>query len=133
MPGHKTISAEKQCLIAIWKMATPDSYRSICEKFNVGRATALKAVRRVTKAIVKLASIFIVWPEGDRAKEVMTGFAAISAFPKVIGAIDGTHINIKAPHVNPDSLFVTIKDDSRTVLLDMLDLSTINVFFAYLK
>lgn len=78
-------------------------YRSICEKFNVGRATALKAVRRVTKAIVKLAPIFIVWPEGDKAKEIMTGFAATSGFPKIIGAIDGTHINIKAPHVNPDS------------------------------
>ncbi|XP_067208240.1 putative nuclease HARBI1 isoform X2 [Linepithema humile] len=103
MPGHKTISAEKQFLIAIWKMATPDSYRSISEKFHVGKATALKAVRRVTKAIVKLAPIFIVWPKGDRAKEVMRGFAAVSAFPKAIGAIDGTHINIKAPRVNPDS------------------------------
>ena len=77
--------------------------RSTCERFDVGRATALKAVRRVTKTIVKLAPIFIVWPEGDRAKEIMTEFAAISAFPKIIGAIDGTHINIKAPHVNPES------------------------------
>lgn len=58
---------------------------------------------RVIKAIVKLASIFIVWSKGDRAKEIMTRFASISVFPKVIIAIDGTHINVKAPHVNPDS------------------------------
>ncbi|XP_020296626.1 protein ANTAGONIST OF LIKE HETEROCHROMATIN PROTEIN 1-like [Pseudomyrmex gracilis] len=101
--GRKTISVERQFLIAIWKMATPDSYRSICEKFNVGRATALKAVRRVTKAIVKLAPIFITWPDNNRVEEIITGFAANNGFPKVIGAIDGTHINIKAPHISPES------------------------------
>lgn len=30
------------------------------------------------------------------------GFFAISSFPKVIGAINGTHINIPAPHKNPE-------------------------------
>lgn len=29
LSGRKTISAEKQLLIAIWFMATPDSYRYI--------------------------------------------------------------------------------------------------------
>ncbi|CAD6222125.1 GSCOCG00013000001-RA-CDS [Cotesia congregata] len=46
------IPPEKQLLIAIWKMATPDSYRG---------------------------------------------------FPKVIGAIDGTHINIPTPRKQPES------------------------------
>nr|XP_034195060.1 putative nuclease HARBI1 [Osmia lignaria] len=100
--GHKTISPEKQFLIAIWKMATPDSYRSICAKFNVGKATALKAVRSVTKAIVSLSLLFIRWLEGERAEEVIKGFTACSAFPNVIGAIDGAHINIRAPYNNPE-------------------------------
>lgn len=56
----------------------------------------------MTKALVKLAPLFITWPEGNRVEEVMKGFAATSAFPGVIGAIDGTHINIRAPHVNPE-------------------------------
>ncbi|GAB1867408.1 Putative nuclease HARBI1 [Camponotus japonicus] len=101
--GRKTISPEKQFLVAIWKMVTPDSYRSICEKFNVGRASALRAVRRVSKAIAKLSPLFITWPKGNRAQEVMMGFSLASAFPEIIGAIDGTHINIKAPHVYPES------------------------------
>ncbi|XP_024939536.1 protein ANTAGONIST OF LIKE HETEROCHROMATIN PROTEIN 1-like [Cephus cinctus] len=83
-------------------MATPDSYRSICEKFFVGRSTALRAVRRVEKALVDLAPSFITWPEGNRVEEVFRGFAATSAFPNVIGAIDSTHINIRAPHNNPE-------------------------------
>ncbi|KMQ83191.1 nuclease harbi1 [Lasius niger] len=49
--GLTMISPEKQFLIATWRMATPDSYRSICEKFYVSRATALSATRRVVKAL----------------------------------------------------------------------------------
>ncbi|XP_018300775.1 uncharacterized protein [Mycetomoellerius zeteki] len=43
--NRKPISEEKQLLIAIWFMATPDSYRSIATKFGVGRATAFRALR----------------------------------------------------------------------------------------
>lgn len=101
--GRRTISPEKQLFIAIWKMATPDSYRSICEKFDVAKGTALMAVRRVTKALVTRAPLFMKWPEGDRIAEITEGFTKNSAFPGIIGAIDGTHISIKAPHVNPES------------------------------
>ncbi|XP_043283152.1 putative nuclease HARBI1 [Venturia canescens] len=73
--GRSMIPPERQFLIAIWKMATPDSYRSICEKFD---------------------------PEGNRIEEVFRGFAATSDFPNVIGEIDGTHINIRVPHNNPE-------------------------------
>ncbi|KYN02024.1 hypothetical protein ALC62_07137 [Cyphomyrmex costatus] len=43
--GRKQISPEKQLMITLWFMATPDSYRSVCVKFGVGKATALRAVR----------------------------------------------------------------------------------------
>jgi len=56
----------------------------------------------VTKALVKLAPFFIKWPKDHRVEEVMRGFAATSGFPGVIGAIDGTHINIRAPRINPE-------------------------------
>ncbi|KAF5281931.1 hypothetical protein FQR65_LT14457 [Abscondita terminalis] len=101
--GRETIPPEKQLLITLWRMATPDSYRSICEKFDVGRGSALRAVRRVTKAIFNLAPLFIKWPERDRVRENFVGFNTLSPFPKVLGAIDSTHINIKAPRENPQA------------------------------
>ncbi|XP_060874001.1 uncharacterized protein LOC132947783 [Metopolophium dirhodum] len=82
-PGYKSVSPNKQFLVAIWKMATPDSYRSICEKFDVGRETALRS--------------FITWPSEEKAEEIKNGFFSTSTFPNVLGAIDGTHINIPAP------------------------------------
>ncbi|XP_011059418.1 PREDICTED: putative nuclease HARBI1 [Acromyrmex echinatior] len=101
--GRKRISPRKQFLIALWKMATSDPYRPICEKFYVGRATALMAVRRVIQAIAQRAHLFVKWPKGNREKEIIRGFIATSAFPGIIGAIDCTHIKIKTPCINPDS------------------------------
>jgi len=77
-------------------------FRSICEKFGVSKAAALKSVRRVTKALINVIPMFISWPIEEKAQEIMEGFAAISVFPNVIGSLDGTHINIKAPKINPE-------------------------------
>ncbi|KAI4463053.1 hypothetical protein MML48_4g00003145 [Holotrichia oblita] len=40
--GHPTIDAKKQLLIALWYFATPDSYRSICSRFDIGKATGIR-------------------------------------------------------------------------------------------
>ncbi|XP_036150128.1 putative nuclease HARBI1 [Monomorium pharaonis] len=87
-------------MIALWKMGTMDSYRSICDRFNVGRATALRAVRRVTHALFNLAPQYISWPLGDKAQLTMRKFEENSGFLRTIGAIDGTHIKIEAPKEN---------------------------------
>ncbi|XP_029667282.1 putative nuclease HARBI1 [Formica exsecta] len=81
-------------------MATMDSYRSVCDRFNVRRATAIRAVRRVTRALFLKSSTFIKWPTDD-AVRIIQGFEESSGFPKTIGAIDGTHIRIDAPKENP--------------------------------
>lgn len=78
-------------------------FRSICERFNVGRSTALYITRRVVRALVELAPVIIKWPTDERLNEVWEGFESTSTFPKVIGAIDGTHINIPAPKHHPES------------------------------
>ncbi|KAI4458040.1 cuticle protein [Holotrichia oblita] len=53
--GHSTIDAKKQLLIALWYFATPDSYRSICSRFDIGKATGIRCVRRVTEALLQIA------------------------------------------------------------------------------
>ncbi|XP_060860446.1 putative nuclease HARBI1 [Metopolophium dirhodum] len=67
------------------------------------RATALKCVRRVVNALEILAPAFIAWPNEERSMVIRNGFFATSNFPNVLGAIDGTHINIPAPHDHPES------------------------------
>lgn len=36
---HHAIPLEKRVAIALWKLATPDSYRSVGQQFGVGRST----------------------------------------------------------------------------------------------
>ncbi|CAH1375885.1 unnamed protein product [Tenebrio molitor] len=45
--GRHTINSKTQLLMAIWYFATPDTYRSICGRFNIGRATGIRSVRRL--------------------------------------------------------------------------------------
>lgn len=68
----------------------------MCVKFGVGKATALCAVRRVTYALHCLAPRFIKWPRGEKAIHVIETFQKAKGFPGVIGAVDGSLIQIRA-------------------------------------
>lgn len=57
----------------------------------------------VAKSLVARAPTFIQWPTGQAFAEIQQEFQEIAGFPGVIGAIDGSHIRICAPHEHPDS------------------------------
>lgn len=71
-------------------------HRSICGRFNVGKATALRTVRRVAEALLYVGPNFILWPTNDYLEETINGFHRMG-FPNTIGAIDATHIKIPKP------------------------------------
>ncbi|GLV37415.1 hypothetical protein CBL_10619 [Carabus blaptoides fortunei] len=97
--GRNTIDAKIQLLLAIWYFVTPDSYRSICGRFDVGQATELRSVYRVTNALLELSSTFIKWPSGQYADEVRAGLNAMG-FANAVGCIDGSYISIPMPAEN---------------------------------
>lgn len=72
-------------------------YRSVSVTFGVGRATAWRAVRRVIYALYCLAPYFIKWPRGEETIRVIETFERVKGFPGVIGAVDGSLIQIRAP------------------------------------
>lgn len=87
------ITVEKQLAIAIWKLATPDSYRSVAECFGVGRSTVSRIVMEVCQALYDVYHHVV---HLTNTQEVIKGFAG-KGFPHCIGAIDATHIPIIAP------------------------------------
>ncbi|XP_053896290.1 uncharacterized protein LOC128843456 isoform X1 [Malaclemys terrapin pileata] len=84
------LTVEKRVVIALWKLAMPDSYRSVRNQFGVGKSTVGAAVMQVAKAITELLLQKVV-TLGN-----VDGFTAMG-FPNCGGAIDGTHIPILAP------------------------------------
>ncbi|XP_074839416.1 uncharacterized protein LOC142006825 [Carettochelys insculpta] len=91
---RRALSVEKWVGIAVWKLATPDSYRSVGQQFGVGKATVGAVLMEVVRTInAMLLHRLVRLGDPDAA---IAGFATLG-FPNCLGALDGTHIPIHAP------------------------------------
>ncbi|XP_008210259.1 putative nuclease HARBI1 [Nasonia vitripennis] len=95
--GKLPIPPEKQLFITLYVLGSPDSYRSVTTKFDVGKATAWRALLRDVNAICQYRNYFIRWPSQNEVISTFNRIEARYGFPKVLGAVDGTHIQIAAP------------------------------------
>ena len=119
--GRPPISVSKHLLIALWLLGTPESIRSVSDRFNVTKSSVFLCFRRVCEALKNhVASRVIKWPTEGRAKIVMEGFRQLKGMPGVIGAIDGSHIPIKAPEEYPEN-YVNRKGFHSVVLQGICD------------
>ncbi|XP_071948245.1 uncharacterized protein [Antedon mediterranea] len=95
------MSVEKVVGMTIWRLATCCDLRTIGNLFGVHRSTVCRAVYQVCQTIVDVMyHDYIVWPTGERLQETIQGFSQEHGFPQCGGAIDGSHIPIKAPHIS---------------------------------
>lgn len=74
--------------------------RSVADRFGMGKSSLSNCFMRVVKALNNIAGDVIVWPTGDKLLTVKEKFRAIGGLPNVIGAIDGTDIEVKSPRVS---------------------------------
>ncbi|XP_018353533.1 PREDICTED: putative nuclease HARBI1 [Trachymyrmex septentrionalis] len=99
--GRHSISPEKQLFIAIWTMATPNSYRCVSDRFDVGKAT-WHSVQRVVNALYANVTKFIRRPTREEAEETIEIIQRNHTFSGVIDVIDGTH-KLTAPKDHNES------------------------------
>ena len=77
-------------------MAHGNSYLTIGPTFNVGKSTVIEAVQDVVGA--ELRDDHIKFPETlAELNASIQSFEELSALPNIVGAIDGSHVRIKAP------------------------------------
>ncbi|TGZ37232.1 hypothetical protein DBV15_12309 [Temnothorax longispinosus] len=79
--GRAIIPVRKQLLSTLWLLATPDSYRSVGERFDMGKSSASDSFIRIVKALNDIAGDVIVWPRGDRRIAVQEMFHRIGKLP----------------------------------------------------
>ncbi|XP_062592632.1 putative nuclease HARBI1 [Saccostrea cucullata] len=83
-----------------------------------------RVIKAVSSALVHVCSDYIKFPLDDRSiNNTILGFSRITNFPNVIGAIDGTHVPIKAPK-NDEHLFVNRKNFHSINVMAVCDSST---------
>ncbi|XP_062509676.1 uncharacterized protein LOC134185812 [Corticium candelabrum] len=97
------ISPEKRLALTLYMLAGSEYYRTVSNLFGVGVSTASTISNEVCQAIVShLSGQYVQMPQGDRLKKVIERFRNIGhGFPQIGGAVDGSHIPIKSPPLNP--------------------------------
>ena len=100
----QVISVEKRVAITLWRLATPNAFRCISHLFGVGRSTCFYITHDVCKAIGRILPRHIKFPSAGYLQEVKEGFVDMG-MPQAVGAVDGTHIPIKAPVNNKNDYY----------------------------
>ena len=93
--------------VVLYRLGGKSTVWEICTKFGIAEATVLLFTSRIITALRSLKSQAIIWPRDNYRQEVHRGFEEKRGFPNVIGALDGSHINLfEAPNkLNKDVYF----------------------------
>ena len=121
---RQSIPVHKRVAVALWRLATGDTYRSTGLQFGIGRCTAMLIKQDFCNAIAKRAKEFIKFPETEQ--EVLQSirlFTNKSPFPQVVGAIDGCHIALKTVPVDERIDYFNRKQDYSIMIQGVADAS----------
>lgn len=90
-------TVEKKVTVALWRLATGDSYKNTGLQFALGKSAAKMACMEFEKALTKRKHQFIKFPITTReTEEKMNEFDEEYGIPQSVGAIDGCHLEIDA-------------------------------------
>ena len=106
-PGVVGLAWEQKIGASLWFLATGECFRSIGDRFGMGESTFSYALRDFINIIItKFLAEKIAFPNTElEVNEITSEFRRIGRIPNIIGAIDGSHIPIKAPHLFPVDYF----------------------------
>ena len=97
---------EEILALGLYRLGHGNSYVTIGPSFNLGKATAIEAVQDVVEALYEIRNVYIKFPETEAETVAATEtFAELSELPNIVGAIDGSHVTIKAPNDSAGDYF----------------------------
>lgn len=95
---NDSVAPINQLLLALRYYATGATQIAAADFSGVSEPTANRIIHRVSIAIALLYDQHIFFPRNNHEREkTMLGFYNIARFPRVLGAIDCTHIKICSP------------------------------------
>jgi hypothetical protein len=102
---RSAIPATVKVAVALYKLCQGASLLICSEQFALGKSTVCEAVQEVVRVVNVHFRHEIAWPHGNRLLQGMADFKEWCGLPGVVGAIDGTHFDIKKPTVGPEDYF----------------------------
>ncbi|XP_058636670.1 putative nuclease HARBI1 [Onychostoma macrolepis] len=94
--SHATTVPQMIC-IALRFFASGTYLYEVGDAEKLSKNTVCRTIRRVVIALQRYINTFIVFPGHLPTVAIKEGFSKIAGFPRVIGAIDCTHIPISTP------------------------------------
>ena len=96
------VPPETQVAITLYYFSDEGRLRKVANAFGISRSYLSIVIRRVSAAITAhLGPVYIKLPMTEPSvKEKVSGFYNAFSVPQCLGAIDGTHIEIKRPVLN---------------------------------
>lgn len=97
------IEVERQVGVTLYYLSDEGRMRKTANAFGLSRSSVSVIVHRVTHAIpLRLGPKYIKFPSTEEAvQDSVKKFFSTFGIPQCLGAIDGTHIDIKQPSKNP--------------------------------
>nr|XP_029714898.1 putative nuclease HARBI1 [Aedes albopictus]XP_029714899.1 putative nuclease HARBI1 [Aedes albopictus] len=109
--GRKGIPPKTQILAFLWFSANKDSYREVCNLFNMAESTFFSHLNDVLDFFYDISKQYIHFPDTDEGKErLAAGFEKISKLSNVIGCIDGSYVSIRKPANKIRSTYINRHD-----------------------
>ena len=97
------VEVERQVAATLYYLSDEGRLRKTANAFGLARGSVSIIIRRVTKAIaLAMGPKYIKLPLTEEdVREKVSQFNQTFSFPQCLGAIDCTHVDIKAPSSNP--------------------------------
>lgn len=102
------IPIEKRIAVALWWLASGNSFRTAASTFGIGKSTAIQITHEFDDSLCELYGDWIVFPESEQdTAQAIKSFSEETTIPvpQILAAVDGCHIPIKAPCRNKESYF----------------------------
>lgn len=97
---NHAVSPLHQLLLTLRFYATGTFQVAIGDLGGIHKSTMCRIVKRVTEAIASLCPQYINFPTSNQSlRHTKQKFYNIASFPRVVGAIDCTHVKILSPGI----------------------------------
>ncbi|XP_018574896.2 putative nuclease HARBI1 [Anoplophora glabripennis] len=103
------INTDIQVLATLRYLAKGAYGTEIADHHGISQPSLSKIAKRVVVAIARHRERFISFPDYDEQQSIKADFYRIAGCPRIVGAIDCTHINIKNPGGDYPVLFINRK------------------------